>query len=139
MRQAIDTARRKAKHSDFHGRLRSLTDKIGVYRKLFYTKAPAFERRFYEKKRQRLEALMRQEQHELEHYIEKKLKKPNGSAAQAKAKQKAKMLQGQNSGNTERNNHLQTERKNSVNDVNNSAKRFDVSGQLPMPSDGPPK
>ena len=85
MRQAIDTARRKAKHSDFHGRLRSLTDKIGVYRKLFYTKAPAFERRFYERKRQRLEALMRQEQHELEHYIENKMIMHKGSVA-AKAK-----------------------------------------------------
>ena len=138
MRQAIDTARRKAKHSDFHGRLRSLTDKIGVYRKLFYTKAPAFERRFYERKRQRLEALMRQEQHELEHYIENKMIMHKGSVA-AKAKQKAKMLQGQNGGNTERNNPLQTERKKSVYDVSNSVKRFDVSGQLPMPSDSPAK
>ena len=44
VRQAIDTAKRNTKHSDFYGRLRSLNDKIGVYKTLFYTKAPAFER-----------------------------------------------------------------------------------------------
>lgn len=56
VRHAIDTAKKDSKHSDFYGRLRSLTDKIGVYKTLFYTKAPAFERVFYEKKRQKLEA-----------------------------------------------------------------------------------
>jgi len=49
------------------------------------------------------------------------------------------MLQGQNGGNTERNNPLQTERKKSLYDVSNSVKRFDVSGQVPMPSDSPAK
>lgn len=61
VRQAIDTAKKNSKHSDFYGRLRSLNDKIGVYKTIFYTKAPAYERMFYEKKRQKLETMMRKE------------------------------------------------------------------------------
>ena len=43
VRQAIDTAKKKSKHSDFYNRLRSLNDKIGVYKKIFYTKTPKYE------------------------------------------------------------------------------------------------
>lgn len=44
VRHAIDISKRKkSKHSDFFCRLRSLNDKIGVYKKTFYTRTPKFE------------------------------------------------------------------------------------------------
>ena len=61
VRQAIDTAKKKSKHSDFYNRLKSLNDKIGVYKKIFYTKTPRFEKVYQDRKRKRLEALMRKE------------------------------------------------------------------------------
>ena len=69
VRQAIDCARRKAKHSDFYIRLKSLNDKIGVYKKIFYTKTPKYEQMFMERKRKRLESMMRKEQYELECFL----------------------------------------------------------------------
>lgn len=69
VRQAIDIARRKSKHSDFYNRLRSLNDKIGVYKKVFYTKTPNYEKVFMDRKRQRLEELMLREQRELENFM----------------------------------------------------------------------
>jgi hypothetical protein len=69
VRQAIDTAKKKSKHSDFYNRLRSLNDKIGVYKKIFYTKTPKYEQVYQERKRKRLEALMRKEQAELENFL----------------------------------------------------------------------
>ena len=69
VRHAIDCARKKSKHSDFYNRLRSLNDKIGVYKKVFYTKTPKYEKVFMERKRQRLEELMLKEQRELEHFM----------------------------------------------------------------------
>jgi hypothetical protein len=51
VRHAIDCARKKSKHSDFYNRLRSLNDKIGVYKKVFYTKTPKYEKVFMERKR----------------------------------------------------------------------------------------
>ena len=69
VRHAIDCARKKSKHSDFYNRLRSLNDKIGVYKKVFYTKTPNYEKVFMDRKRQRLEELMLKEQRELEDYM----------------------------------------------------------------------
>ena len=69
VRNAIDYARQKSKHSDFYNLLKSLNDKIGVYKKIFYTKTPKYERMFYDRKRRRLEALMRKEQQELEDFM----------------------------------------------------------------------
>jgi hypothetical protein len=51
VRHAIDCARKKSKHSDFYNRLRSLNDKIGVYKKVFYTKTPKYEKVFMDRKR----------------------------------------------------------------------------------------
>ena len=62
VRHAIDVAREKSRHSDFYNRLKSLNDKIHVYKRIFYTKTPKYEEMFYERKRKRLEALMRREQ-----------------------------------------------------------------------------
>lgn len=48
---AIDKVKAKNKHSDFYDKLKSLNTKIRVYKQIFYTKAPAYESRFYEKRR----------------------------------------------------------------------------------------
>ena len=71
VRHAIDLSKKKSKHSDFYSKLTSLNDKIGVYKKIFYNNAPKFEQHYNEKKRERLEQLMRKEQKELEDYLEK--------------------------------------------------------------------
>jgi hypothetical protein len=49
--------------------LSSLNDKIGVYKRIFYTRTPRFEKAFIERKRERLEELMRKEQKELENFM----------------------------------------------------------------------
>ena len=71
VREAIDKVKMKGKHSDFYGRLKSLNTKIRVYQHIFYTRAPAYERTFHEKRRQYLEAKMRQEQNDLEQFVSK--------------------------------------------------------------------
>ena len=43
VRHAIDLSKKKNKKSDFYSKLTSLNDKIGVYKKIFYTNAPKFE------------------------------------------------------------------------------------------------
>lgn len=55
VKQAIDKAQSKAAHSDFYYRLQTLNDKIYVFRNVFYTKVPSYQKAFYEKKRQALE------------------------------------------------------------------------------------
>ena len=75
VRQAVDAARRKSKHSDFYNRLKSLNDKIGVYKKIFYGKTPRYERTFLARKRKRLEELMRREQQDLENFITQEAKR----------------------------------------------------------------
>ena len=47
----------------------SLNDKIGVYKRIFYTRTPRFEKAFIERKRERLEELMQKEQKELENFM----------------------------------------------------------------------
>lgn len=78
VRHAIDCARKKSKHSDFYNRLRSLNDKIGVYKKVFYTKTPNYEKVFMERKRRRLEELMLREQRELENFMRQEARKVAG-------------------------------------------------------------
>lgn len=78
VRHAIDCARKKSKHSDFYNRLRSLNDKIGVYKKVFYTKTPNYEKAFMDRKRQRLEELMLREQRELENFMKLEARKAAG-------------------------------------------------------------
>lgn len=62
----------------------SLNDKIGVYKRIFYTRTPKFEKAFIERKRERLEELMRKEQKELENFMMPEAKttlKKNGGLA----------------------------------------------------------
>lgn len=54
--------------------MRSLNDKIGVYKKIFYTKTPRYEQVYQDRKRKRLEALMRKEQAELENIMIQEMK-----------------------------------------------------------------
>lgn len=74
VRNAIDLSKKKSKHSDFYYKMSSLNDKISVYKKIFYSSAPKFEVQYNLKKRERLEQLMRNEQKELEEYLEKQRK-----------------------------------------------------------------
>ena len=50
VRNAIDLAKMKQKHSEFYYKLQTLNDKIYVFRTHFYTKMPAYQRAFLEKK-----------------------------------------------------------------------------------------
>ena len=51
VRNAIDLSKKKSKHSDFYSKLNSLNDKIGVYKRIFYTNTPKFEVKYREQKR----------------------------------------------------------------------------------------
>jgi hypothetical protein len=51
VRHAIDVAKLKSKHSEFYYRLETLNDKIFIYRSVFYSKMPAYQKQFLEKKR----------------------------------------------------------------------------------------
>jgi len=42
VRNAIDVAKMKKKHSDFYYRLRLLNDKIHIYTSIFYSKVPNY-------------------------------------------------------------------------------------------------
>lgn len=42
MRNAIDVAKLKKKHSDFYYRLRLLNDKIHIFTNIFYNKVPLY-------------------------------------------------------------------------------------------------
>ena len=55
VRNAIDLAKMKQKHSEFYYRLQAVNDKIYVFRSHFYTKMPAFQRAFIEKEQKKLE------------------------------------------------------------------------------------
>ena len=45
----------KRKHSDFYYRLKILNDKINVFTAIFYNRVPAYQIRFYDRKRKDLE------------------------------------------------------------------------------------
>jgi hypothetical protein len=63
VRNAIDVAKMKKKHSDFYYRLRLLNDKIHIYTSIFYSKVPKYQQRWYEVKKKILEEkLYRQKQ-----------------------------------------------------------------------------
>jgi hypothetical protein len=59
VRNAIDLANMKSKHSSFYHRLETLNDKIFVFRDVFYGRVPAYQKTFYEKKRKELEEQLR--------------------------------------------------------------------------------
>lgn len=61
VRHAIDKARSKSKHSDFYAHLKTLTEKIGVYKKLFYTKRPMYERSYMDKQRMKIGDMVKKE------------------------------------------------------------------------------
>lgn len=50
VRNAIDLAKMKQKHSEFYYKLQTLNDKIYVFRTHFYTRMPAYQKAFIEKK-----------------------------------------------------------------------------------------
>ena len=63
-------SKKKSKHSDFYNKLAELNDKIFVYKKVFYSKAPKYEKAFIEKKiREKLEKMMRDQQLEIENFM----------------------------------------------------------------------
>ena len=49
VRNAIDIGKRNKKHSDFYYKLSDLTQKIQVYKKVFYSKTPKYEKHFLDK------------------------------------------------------------------------------------------
>ena len=59
VQNAMITARRKQKHSDFYNKLKHLNEKIEVYKSVFYKSRPKYERIFQNKKTLILEAEMR--------------------------------------------------------------------------------
>lgn len=60
VRNAIDIAKMKSKHSEFWYRLQTLNDKIFVYRSVFYSKMPAYQKAFIEKKQAALEIKLKE-------------------------------------------------------------------------------
>jgi len=59
VRNAIDVAKMKKKHSDFYYRLRLLNDKIHVFTSIFYHKVPGYQKKWLDKKRKELEEKLR--------------------------------------------------------------------------------
>ena len=55
VRNAIDMAKMKRKHSDFYYRLNLVNDKLHVYTSLFYNKVPCYQQTWQEKKVKKLE------------------------------------------------------------------------------------
>ena len=58
VRHALDIANNNKSNSDFYTQLCQMNDKIDIYKKVFYTNQPKFERVYNQKKRQRLEEQM---------------------------------------------------------------------------------
>ena len=61
VRNAIDIAKMKSKHSEFWYKLEILNDKIFIFRSMFYSRMPAFQKAFLDKKRKILEARLKQQ------------------------------------------------------------------------------
>ena len=61
VRNAIDMAQMKKKHSDFYYRLRVLTDKIHVFTSIFYNKMPTYQVKWIEKKKKDLEEKLKKQ------------------------------------------------------------------------------
>ncbi len=52
---AVDVAKMKSKHSEFWYKLQTLNDKIFIFRSIFYTKMPSFQRNYISKRQKQLE------------------------------------------------------------------------------------
>mmetsp|Transcript_24000 Transcript_24000/g.36870 ORF Transcript_24000/g.36870 Transcript_24000/m.36870 type:complete len:101 (+) Transcript_24000:514-816(+) len=50
VRHAVDVAKMKSKHSEFWYKLQTLNDKIFIFRSIFYTKMPSYQRHYISKK-----------------------------------------------------------------------------------------
>ena len=55
VRNAVDLANVKSKHTQFWRRLEAMNDKIFVIREVFYGRVPGYQKEFYEKKKKELE------------------------------------------------------------------------------------
>lgn len=55
VRNAIDVAYMKKKHSDFYYRLKKLNDKIHVFTNIFYNKVPKYQKVWYKQQQKMLE------------------------------------------------------------------------------------
>jgi hypothetical protein len=55
VRNAIDIAKMRSKHSEFFYKLQTLNDKIYVFRRIFYNRMPIYDKIFLEKKKKELE------------------------------------------------------------------------------------
>ena len=82
VRNAIDLANMKSKHTQFWHRLEALNDKIYVFRDVFYGRIPAYQKAFYDKKRKELEEELRLEKEKFEKEM---------NAATTKCKKKSKL------------------------------------------------
>lgn len=59
VRSAIDVAKAKSKHSEFYYRLQNLNDKIFVFRNMYYSRMPTYQKIFLERKKKELEEELR--------------------------------------------------------------------------------
>ena len=78
VRAAVALGQEKAKHSEFYYKMKELTDKIAVYKKIFDNRVPAWQRQYNKKKLQQTELLQEKERElfkkEMEQLNKKKLK-----------------------------------------------------------------
>ena len=66
VRKAIDAANLKSRNSQFYHKLSTLNDKIYVFRDVFYTRIPTYQKNFLEKKKQDLELKLKNEKKNFE-------------------------------------------------------------------------
>lgn len=62
VRKALDLAKRNSSQSDFSKQLTQMNNKIGIYKNVFYTNQPIFEKQFHHRKRAHLEKQLTDEQ-----------------------------------------------------------------------------
>ena len=77
VRKAIDLAKSRSKHSGFYDKLKNVSDKVGVFTSVFYTRMPKFERQYIDRKRRRLEVMVLQEQKAIEEIVAAEKRKAN--------------------------------------------------------------
>ena len=61
VRNAIDVAQMKKKHSNFYYRLRLLNDKIAVFTSIFYNNVPKYQQKWYQQKQKMLQEQLQRE------------------------------------------------------------------------------
>ena len=91
VRHAIDVAEMKQKHTEFWRRLQTMNDKIYVFRSVFYSKMPSYQRAFYEKKQKALEERLAKEKEQAEQEMSAlnlKIKKSKLKSENSKTKAK---------------------------------------------------